>query len=204
MTKFGCTKKFIRMIRFLYDDMLCYVSVQGEDLELFSVRCYVRLCTCSNSIRLVLCSCSLISLTDFVRSIRFCVDGGVVFNLARLKSHTKVRNDVYRRLVLCSGLCLCLSLCPVLMSHVTDLDLRSMWRRPKSILNSYRVIQVISTEDVSVSKWIVCWVRILCTFMFASDVVKVWLKLVDNCAAEASIFLTLHCVLHFTGIIEVA
>ncbi|CAB3235415.1 unnamed protein product [Arctia plantaginis] len=36
LKKFGCTDKFVRMIRLLHDDMRCHVSVQDGDSDFFS------------------------------------------------------------------------------------------------------------------------------------------------------------------------
>lgn len=109
LTKLGCTDKFVRMIRLLHDDMRCCVSVQGEYSEFFTVSCGVKQgCVLAPTLFAlyfaVVVRDALQTLSEGIR-IRFRTDGGGVFNLARLKSHTKVSHVTITEMMYADDLC---------------------------------------------------------------------------------------------------
>ncbi|KAG7305516.1 hypothetical protein JYU34_009592 [Plutella xylostella] len=108
LEKVGCTPKFVRLTRLLHDDMECCVSVNGEQTEIFPVSCGVKQgCVLAPTLFAlyfaVVVRDALHNSSEGVR-IRFRTDGSL-FNIARLKAHTKVSYATITDIMYADDLC---------------------------------------------------------------------------------------------------
>lgn len=125
LEKVGCTEKFVRLIRLLHDDMECCVSVNGEQTGFFPVSCGVKQgCVLAPTLFAlyfaVVVRDALQHISEGVR-IRFRTDGSL-FNLARLKAHTKVSYATITDIMYADDLCFVAETPDGLQRLMTNLD----------------------------------------------------------------------------------
>ena len=96
MAKFGCSPRFITMVRQFHDGMQARVQNDGEFSEPFEVINGVKqVCVMAPTLLSIMFSAILMDAfqdSDTGFPIRYCFDGNI-FNLGRLQAKTKVQTD---------------------------------------------------------------------------------------------------------------
>lgn len=108
MEKIGCTKKFVRLLRLLHDDLQCCVAVDDEQSAFFPVTCGVKQgCVLAPTLFALYFSVvvrEVLQTSSEGLRIRFRTDGRL-FNLARFRSHTKVSHEIITEIMYADDLC---------------------------------------------------------------------------------------------------
>ncbi|XP_061724969.1 uncharacterized protein LOC133530908 [Cydia pomonella] len=110
LAKLGCTDKFIRLVRLLYDDMECCVAVGVDESSFFPVTCGVKqgcvLAPTLFALYFAVVVREVLQSPNAPRGIRirFRTDGNL-FHLARFKARTKVSYAVVSEIMYADDLC---------------------------------------------------------------------------------------------------